>query len=113
MSDSIVEKKVVKSDSVKNVLKTILYITIAALIPGLLILNGIQAEKYMQIQREVKELEKKQISLVEENKKLITFISQLSSAQRIGNIAENELGMHKAETEEIVRVEIPEQKKNK
>lgn len=106
MSDKPKVKKVFKSASAKNVAKTVFYIFVAVLIPGLLVLNAIQAERYMQIQREVKELEKKQIQLVEENKKLITDISLLSSAQRIGNIAENELEMHKAETEEIVRVEM-------
>lgn len=113
MSDNTKVKKVFKSASVKNGFKTIFYIVIAIMIPGLLILNAIQAERYMKIQREVEELEKKQIKLVEENKKLITDISLLSSAQRIGNIAENELDMHKAETEEIVRVEMNKKSESK
>lgn len=100
-----------KNSKAARVFRTIFYIAMAVLIPGLLILNAVQAERYMKIEREVKELEKKQVQLVEENKKLITDISILSSAQRIGNIAENELEMHKAETEEIVRVEMT--KKNK
>lgn len=93
-----------------KVIKVILYSLCAVMIPGLLILNAMQAERYMKIEREVKDLEKKQIQLVEENKKLITDISLLSSGQRIAEIAENELGMHKASSEEIVRVEM---KKNK
>lgn len=113
MSDNTKVKKVFKSASVKNGFKTIFYIVIAIMIPGLLILNAIQAERYMKIQREVEELEKKQIKLVEENKKLITDISLLSSAQRIGNIAENKLDMHKAETEEIVRVEMNKKSESK
>ena len=91
---------------VKKTFKVIFYILVAIMIPGLLILNAIQAERYMQIEREVRELEQKQIELVEENKKLITDISLLSSSQRIGKIAEEELKMHKAKTEEIVRVEM-------
>ena len=55
-----------------RVLKNIFYIFIAILIPGLLILNAIQAERYMKVEREVRALEKKQVQLVEENKKLIT-----------------------------------------
>ena len=94
-----------------RVLKNIFYIFIAILIPGLLILNAIQAERYMKVEREVRALEKKQVQLVEENKKLITDISLLSSGQRISNIEENELGMHKAESEEIVRVEMENKKK--
>ena len=60
----------------------------------------------MRVQSEVKALEQKQMELVEENKRLITDISLLSSGERIGKIAEEELGMHKAESEEIVRVEM-------
>lgn len=96
--------------NIKNTLKKLCYIVVAILIPGLLILNAIQAERYMQIQREVEALEQKQIQLVEENKKLIIDISLLSSGQRIGNIAENELGMHKAEGDEIIRVEMEKRK---
>ena len=96
--------------NIKNTLKKLFYIVVAILIPGLLILNAIQAERYMQIQREVEEKKQKQIQLVEENKKLIIDISLLSSGQRIGNIAENELGMHKAEGDEIIRVEMEKRK---
>ena len=99
-----------KMKNIKNTLKKLFYIVVAILIPGLLILNAIQAERYMQIQREVEALEQKQIQLVEENKKLIIDISLLSSGQRIGNIAENELGMHKAEGDEIIRVEMEKRK---
>ena len=75
-------------------------------ITGLLILNGIQSSKYRELKKEVLELEKKQEKLIAENKKLITDISVLSSSDRIETIAENDLGMRKAETEEIVRVEM-------
>lgn len=108
MSDSMIKSK--KEARRKNIFQKIFYIFVAALIPLLLILNAIQAERYMQVKREVRALEKKQVELVEENKKLITDISLLSSAQRIGTIAENELEMHKAETEEIVRVEMVNKK---
>lgn len=96
--------------NVKRTFKTLLYIFVSILIPGLLILNAIQAERYMEIEREVQALEEKQTQLVEENKKLITDISLLSSSQRIGNIAENELEMHKAESDEIIRVEMENKK---
>ena len=44
--------------------------------------------------------------MIEQNKKLIGDISLLSSTDRIERIATDELGMHKAETEDIVRVEM-------
>ena len=43
---------------------------------------------------------------MENIKKLISDISMPSSSDRIENLAENELGMHKAKSEDIVRVEI-------
>ncbi|MBQ7619595.1 MAG: cell division protein FtsL [Treponema sp.] len=84
----------------------IVTITCALLVPLLFALNAIQADRYMKAQDEIKALEQKQVELVEENKRLITDISLLSSGERIGKIAEEELGMRKAESEEIVRVEM-------
>lgn len=84
----------------------IFVIACAALVPILFALNAVQADRYMKAQNEIKALEQKQVELVEENKRLITDISLLSSGERIGKIAEEELGMRKAESEEIVRVEM-------
>ena len=42
---------------------------------------------------------------------LVSDIAVLSSADRIEKIAVEELGMHKAETEDIVRVEMTGEKK--
>lgn len=81
------------------------------LIPGLLILNAIQAKRYADLEDEVYSLERKQEKLVEENKKLITEIGILSSSDRIESIAEDELGMRKAESEEIIRVEMKDSSK--
>ncbi len=86
--------------------KRLLVIFCAVLVPLLFALNAIQADRYMKAQDEIKALEQKQVELVEENKRLITDISLLSSGERIGKIAEEDLGMRKAESEEIVRVEM-------
>ena len=61
--------------------------------------------------REIVELERKQEKLIEENKRLVSDIAVLSSSDRIEKIAVEELGMHKAETEDIVRVEMTGEKK--
>ncbi|MBQ6029061.1 MAG: cell division protein FtsL [Treponema sp.] len=90
----------------KNLGWKIFTIVCAVLVPLLFALNAMQAARYMKVQNEVKALEQKQVELVEENKRLITDISLLSSGERIGKIAEDELGMRKAESEEIVRVEM-------
>ena len=94
-----------------NIVRTVLLCLVALCIPGLLVVDGIQSQKYADLKKEVLELEEKQQNLIEENKKLITDISLLSSSDRIEDIAENELGMRKAESEEIVRVEMKDEQK--
>ncbi|MFA6856283.1 MAG: cell division protein FtsL [Treponema sp.] len=84
---------------------------IAAAIPALLIFDGIQTRRYENLVDEVSGLEKKQEELVQENKKLVIDISLLSSADRIEKIAENDLGMHKAQSGDIVRIEMKGTKK--
>ena len=80
-------------------------------IPFVMCLYAVQARRYTALTSEIKELEKKQEKLIEENKKLVSDIAVLSSADRIEKIAVEELGMHKAETEDIVRVEMTGEKK--
>ncbi len=94
----------------KSVLKNIFYkifvCAIAAMIPLLLILYGFQTKRYSELSKEVSRLERTQEELVEQNKKLVGDISLLSSTDEIEKKAVEELGMHKAETEDIVRVEM-------
>ncbi len=85
----------------------LLFVCLFALcVPALLIIDGVHARKYTDLERQVEELEKRQQQLIEENKKLITDISLLSSSERIEKIARDELGMREAESDEIVRVEM-------
>ena len=72
----------------------------------MLVVQAFHSYRYKKLRAEIKSLEKKQIELVEQNRKLISDISVLSSSERIEKIAEGELGMRKANTEDIVRVEI-------
>ena len=83
----------------------------AASVPVMLILYGLQAKKYKDLTKEVVELERKQEKLIEENKRIVSEISVLTNAERIEKIAVEELGMHKAEAEDIVRVEMTGEKK--
>ena len=76
----------------------------------MLFLYALQAKQYTELTKEVKALELKQEKLIEENKKLVSDIAILSSADRIEKIAVEELGMHKAEKEDIVRVEMTGEK---
>ncbi len=89
----------------------ILVYVLALAIPGLLILSAAQASSHTRLRDELADMEEEQLALVEKNRELISQISVLSSSERIGRIAENELGMHKARKEEIVRVEITSEAK--
>lgn len=91
---------------VKDTLKKILMLLLVLTIPAMLFLYALQAKKYTDLNKEIMELERKQEKLIEENKRLVSDISVLTSADHIEKVAIEELGMHKAETEDIVRVEV-------
>lgn len=90
----------------KDILVTVGLCVMAVAIPGLLVVDAVQARKYTQLQKEVAELEEKQEQLVMANSQLITDISILSSSDRIEKIAQEELGMRPAESDEILRVDV-------
>ena len=94
------------SSKMSLIIKTVALCLVALLIPAMLIINAVQARKYSDLREQVLELEERQAEIIEENKKLITDISILSSADRIEKIAQDSLDMRKAETDEIIRVEI-------
>ena len=79
---------------------------LALCVPGALAIGGMRSRKYADLNKDVTDLETRQQALVDENKNLITDISLLSSTDRIERIAEQELGMRQAESEEIVRVQM-------
>lgn len=95
---------------ISSIFKTMGLFLLALSIPCLLILNAVQSKKFKEQEDSVLELEEKQSEFVEQNKKLITEIGVLSSSDRIEKVAENELGMRKAESNEIVRVEMRNKK---
>ena len=96
---------------VSVVFRWIMVCVLALSIHALLVMNGIQARKYTDLERQISDLEKKQADLIEQNKKLITDISLLSNTDRIEKIAKDNLNMRPAETDEIVRVEMKDSSK--
>ena len=95
----------------KDIFTKILICIFVLTIPLMLCLYGFKAREYTNLNKELAELESKQEQLILENQKLINDISVLTSAERIEKLATEELGMHKAETEDIVRVEMTGEKK--
>lgn len=84
----------------------ILSIFFALGIPLLLLIYGSRSAKTGELSREVEALERRENTLIEQNKKLVADISVLSSSARVEEIAKNELGMQKASKDEIIRVEV-------
>ncbi len=93
-------------DRTKETWTRILSLLIAVCIPLVLLLYAFQVKKYTELSKELSILEERQEKLIEENKKLVSDISLLSSSTRIEKIAVEELGMHKAESADIVRVDM-------
>ena len=97
--------------NVKNIFIRIGICLFVLLIPFMLFMYGFQAKRYSKLKIEIKVLEQKQEKLIEENKKIVNEISILSSGDRIEKMAVEELGMHKAQADDIVRVEMTGEKK--
>ena len=86
--------------------KTVLMIVMAFSIPTFFALEAVQSHKFTELEDEVENIEEKQYATIEENKKLISELGLLSSSSRIEKIAVEELGMHQASSDEIVRVHM-------
>ena len=100
-----------KKTNVKDFFYKILICIFVLSIPLMLCLYAMKAKEYTELTKNIAELEAKEEQLIQENKKLINDIAILTSAERIEEIAVDELGMHKAESDDIVRVEMTGEKK--
>lgn len=91
---------------IRNVFSLLALCIFALSIPGLLVLKRWQSGKYEQAEREITDLEHREANLIEDNKRLITEIGELTSSSRIEQIATEDAGMTEATSDEIVRVEV-------
>ena len=65
-----------------------------------------QSKRYLGLQLEVARLERVQTDRVEQNKRLIADIVFYSSAQRIENIAVNELNLTRIRPENVLQIRV-------
>lgn len=77
------------------------------LVPVLLFVNVFQAFRHGQLERRIAQLEREQLALIEENKRAILAISVLTSPRRIGELAEETLGLVRIRPDAIMRIEAP------
>lgn len=75
-------------------------------VPALVFVNLYQAWRYESFRREVLAREALQKQWLEDNKQLLTGIAVLSSPQRIGDLAQRELGLGLLPSQKIIKVQI-------
>ncbi len=90
----------------KGAAKKAAFLGAALSVPLLLALNVVQAYRYTALKSQLEGLEAEQREWVENNKRLITALSALESPQRIEKLANGALGLKKAGTEDILRVDV-------
>jgi len=71
-----------------------------------------QSNRYQNLKKEISRLEQTQEEWVQSNKRLIAGIAEYSSAQRIEDIAKNQLDLQKIRPEYLLQVKIVEGKGN-
>ena len=90
----------------KMIITTVFPLAATFSIPSAFLIQAKIARGTMEVEEDIGRLEKKQEQFIKENERLITDISLLKSSERIKKIAEDELGMHPAESGDIVRVKM-------
>jgi hypothetical protein len=75
-------------------------------VPLLLGLNVAQAYRYTALKSRIEGLETEQKAWVENNKRLLTAIQALEAPERVEKLAQDSLGLEKAKTQDILRVEL-------
>ena len=63
-----------------------------------------QGMEYSALENEVQRLDQEQYHIININRRFISGITVLSSPERIEKLAVDELGMRKAEADEIMRI---------
>lgn len=74
------------------------------LFPVLLCLNVWQSYRFQQVQDQLQTLQEKQVELLEKNKRALAALAVYSSPARVGALAEEDLALRKAGSEDIVHI---------
>jgi len=83
-------------------LKKLFKILILLLFPFMLCLNVWQSFRYQQLQDELVSLQKQQLDLVERNKRALAAVAVYSSPSRVGELAEENSELRKAEPGDVI-----------
>lgn len=91
---------------VNSVKKSILMCVLALVVPLLLVAGLFQVHRYKTLAADVDELDSRQYSIIDGNRRLVGELSLLTGSDRIEQTAVEEYGMQEAESEDIVRVKV-------
>ena len=87
-------------------IKNVATILLTLAIPFVLFAGVWQTSRYSRLDTEVQNMEKEQYEVISMNKRLISGITVLSTPERIEKVAVVNLGMRKAQADEIMRIEL-------
>ena len=87
-------------------MKNIIAVLLTLGIPLFLFLGVWQSARCTKIEKAIQDYDREQYRLIEENKRKISAISILLRNERIERIARQTFNMRKAESNEILRVEV-------
>ncbi len=87
-------------------MKNVIAILLTLSVPFFLFISVWQSSRYSKMEKELVEYDKEQYRLIEENKRKISGVAILVRNERIEKIARDYLNMRKANSDEIVRIEL-------
>jgi cell division protein ftsL len=87
-------------------MKNVIAVLLTLGIPLFLFLGVWQSTRYAKIEKTLQDYDREQYRLIEENKRKISAISILLRNERIEKIATQTFNMRKADSSEILRVEV-------
>ncbi|MCR4939135.1 MAG: cell division protein FtsL [Treponemataceae bacterium] len=91
---------------VNRIKKNFILCMLAFLVPLLLVMGLFQVHRFKVLQAEVDELDEKQYSVIDGNRRLVGEVSLLAGADRIEETAVEEYGMKESESEDIIRIKV-------
>lgn len=87
-------------------MRNIVAILLTLGIPFFLFISVWQSSRHSRLERTLSDYDKEQYRLIEENKRKISGIAILLRNERIEKIATDSFGMRKADSGEILRIEL-------
>lgn len=93
-------------------MRNVVAILLTLAIPFFLFISVWQSSRYSRLERALSDYNKEQYRLIEENKRKISGIAILLRNERIEKIATNSFGMVKADSSDILRIELEKKLSN-